>query len=70
MASKNAYEDYTTAIDSAAGAGDITGWSKAGFPEVNGNVVEWCEFEDGMIFDPMNNRDRQLRARVKYRKRD
>lgn len=64
------YAEHTTAIDSPVGAGDITGWSKAGYPEVNGNVVAWCEFEDGTIFDPMNNRDKQLNARIKYRKRD
>lgn len=70
MASKNEYEEYTTAIDSAVGAGDITGWSKAGFPEVNGNVAAWCEFEDGKIFDPLNARDKQLNARIKYKKRE
>lgn len=37
---------------SGMGAGEVTGFSERGFPQVNGVTVGWCRLECGALFDP------------------
>lgn len=41
-----------TVADSGVGAGTITDFSEAGYPQVNGVSVAWLVRTDGAQFDP------------------
>lgn len=53
------------AKDSPVGPGKLTGWSAAGYPQVNGVAVAWLVLEDGRVFDPNGVMDRHLAGRGK-----
>lgn len=47
---------------SPVGAGVITGFTEAGYPQVNHVAVTWLERPDGARFDPLNRAGGSRRA--------
>lgn len=50
--------------DSGVGAGKITAFTDAGFPQVNHVAVAWLECEDGTVFDPHSVREKHKTERA------
>lgn len=46
--------------NSPMGAGEITGFSQRGFPQVAHVTVAWLELENGDIFDPYDVMNKQV----------
>ncbi len=49
--------------DSPIGSGLVTGFSDAGYPQVDHVAVAWLERVDGKIFDPLGVRDKHIEER-------
>lgn len=53
-----------TVADSGMGAGEITGFSERGFPQVNRVTCAWLIRTDGARFDPYGVADKHIAERA------